>query len=374
MSLLANAIMVPLSNLSLAIGFFQIVIGTFSGFLSSAIASANLILLKFQLFTVNVLASFKFSYIGFYRFNTLNTIAYFIILFVLFTAKKHTIKLRILISCLVIIVLFVVNLDYDRKLRVSFLYVRQGDCTLLETPDGSTILIDCGTKEFTYNSGESTILPYLKRRGIEKIDLLILTHPHNDHIGGIEPILKNFTVKKILFNGSNEENRLTEIMDKLIIENKIPVEKISGGDFIEGYGNLKLYFLNPPPNDTLQTSEHTKSIVMKLKYRNSEFLFLSDLSTGGEEMILDTYGSFLKSDVLKVSHHGSKNASSIPFILACRPECAVISCGKDNVFGHPSEMVLTKFSLLGSKILRTDRDGAIIFESDGNKPELINWK
>ncbi|MBI5403765.1 MAG: DNA internalization-related competence protein ComEC/Rec2 [Ignavibacteriae bacterium] len=373
-SLIANAVMVPLSNLSLAIGFFQISSATFSSFISSVIADANYFLLKFQLYFVNTLASFKYSYINFYRFDSVNTVAYFLILGILITAKKRTLKLRLYITAVIIAVLFFINIDYGEKLRITFLYSGQGDCTLLETPDGSTILIDCGTKEFRNNSGESTITPYLKRRGISKIDLLILTHLHNDHIGGIEPILKNFKITKIITNGSSEDSKLKENMYRLITEEHIPVEDMYSGDFIEGYGNLRLYFLNPEQNDSLHINEHTKSIVLKLQYGKVNAVLTGDLSFEGEKIISDSYGNFLRTDILKIPHHGSRNASSVPFLLNCRPEYAVISCGRDNVFGHPSDAVLAKLEILGSKVFRTDKDGAVIFESDGKGVELIKWK
>jgi competence protein ComEC len=372
-SLIANAIVVPLSNLSLAIGFFQIVIATFSGFLSSIISLANLYLLKYQLFIVNYLASFKYSYIGFYKFNTINTIGYFVLLFTIITIKKETIKLRLLILSVIIFVLVIFNLNYNSKLKITFLYVGQGDCTLIETPDGSNILIDCGMKDLFSNSGES-IVPFLKRKGIRQIDLLILTHLHYDHIGGIEDILNSFTIKRIIDNGSTENNNLIRNMKKLINDYKIPREKIFSGDFIEGYGGLRFFFLNPQKDDTLYSNEHSKSIVLKLKYENTEVIFIGDLNIEGETNISGIYGSFLKANILKVSHHGSKNASSIPFLINCKPEYAVISCGKDNLFGHPSELVLNKLELLGAKVFRTDKDGAVIFESDGKTIESVEWR
>lgn len=372
-SLIANAIVVPLSNLSLAIGFFQILVATFSDFLSAVIAGVNFYLLKFQLFTINYFASLKFGFTNFYRFNTINTIGYFIILFILFTFKKDKIKLRLLFLSLTIACVVILNLDFRNNLKITFLYVGQGDCTLIETPDGSNILIDCGMKDFKYNSGEN-IVPFLKRKGINQIDLLILTHLHYDHIGGIEYILNNFDVKKIIDNETRLNNSLIRKLESLVIANKIPRDKFYSGDYIEGYGNLRLFFLNPQKDDSLHNNEHSKSIVLKLKYENTEILFISDLNFEGENFITNTYGDFLKSDILKVSHHGSKNASSIPFLLKCEPRYSVISCGKDNIFGHPSELVLTKLDLLGSKILRTDKDGAVIFVSDGKTLELINWK
>jgi len=282
--------------------------------------------------------------------------------------------LRVFISILIIAALFLVNIDYGSKLRMTFLYTGQGDCTLLETPDGSTILIDCGTKEFKYNSGESTITPYLKRRGISKIDLLILTHMHNDHIGGIESVLREFEIKKIIAGESNESTALSILTDKLVTEKKIPKENMYAGDFIGGFGNLRIYFLNPQDKDTLHTNEHTKSIVLKLQYGSTSAVLAGDLNFEGESVIAGKFGNFLKTDILKIPHHGSRNASSIPFLLNCRPEYSVISCGKDNVFGHPSELVLEKLNILGSKISRTDKDGAVIFESDGKSIQQVKWK
>ncbi len=373
-SLAANAIVVPLSNLSLAIGFFQISAGIISGFLSSVIAEVNYLLLKFQLTMIHYFASLRLGYTSFYRFDTINTVGYFVILIIIFTYKKERVKLHILFLTVTIILLFILNLKFDNNLRITFLYVGQGDCTLIETPDGSNILVDCGMKDFRYNSGESNIVPYLKRKGINRIDLLILTHLHYDHIGGIEYVLNNFEVKRIIDNGTKRNNSLIRKMENLVLEKSIPKEKIYGGDYIEGYGNMRLYFLNPDKNDTLTASEHTKSIVIKLKYEDTEILLISDLSTEGELHITNTYGNFLKSDILKVSHHGSRNATSIPLIMKCKPEYAIVSCGKDNIFGHPSELVLTKLELSGSKVLRTDRDGAIIFESDGKSLRQVNWK
>jgi competence protein ComEC len=186
--------------------------------------------------------------------------------------------------------------------------------------------------------------------------------------------LNNFEIKKIIDNGTKINNSLIRNMENLVVANKIPKDNFYSGDYIEGYGNLRLFFLNPEKNDSIRSNEHTKSIVLKLKYKNVDVLFISDLNIEGDSYITNIYGDFLKSDILKVSHHGSKNASSIPFLMKCKPEYSVISCGKDNIFGHPSEMVLTKLNLLGSKILRTDKDGAVIFESDGKILELIKWK
>ena len=185
-SLLANLIVVPIANIALAIGFFQIIVSIVSPFLSSIIAESNNILLSIQLWFIRWCASFDFAYIEFYKFNLFYTVVYFLILLSLFTATRKNVKFRILLSALIFTTAVLLNMNLNKKLKVTFLDVGQGDCAVIQTPDDKTIIIDCGNKSLTYDSGERTIAPYLKRNGISRIDLLILTHYHLDHVGGVE--------------------------------------------------------------------------------------------------------------------------------------------------------------------------------------------
>ena len=399
-SLLANAIAVPLSNLSLAIGFFQIVVSVFSNYLSTVIAGTNNLLLYLQLVFIKWCASLNFAYIEFFRFNLINTFLYFGALLLLITSKKKNIRNRILIFVLIVSFAIILNLDFRKELKITFISVGQGDCTLLQTPDGSNILIDCGPDSWNYgqkertenireinneklfeterarefNSGELTIAPYLKRLGIKCIDMLIVSHYHSDHIGGLSYILENFEVKKIVDNGVYDNKHKYIEIENLILKKQIPRDIIKSGDIITGFGDLKFYFLNPVMIDTEDKDNNVNAIAFKLKYKNSEMLYMSDISFEGENNILNVYGDFVKSGILKIAHHGSKNASSTDFINKCKPEYSVISCGRNNNFGHPANIVLENLEKIGSKICRTDLDGAVIFVSDGNSFRKEEWK
>ena len=379
-SLLANLVVVPLANIALAIGFFQIIAGVFSGFLSSIIAETNNFLLSFQLIFIKWCASFDIAYTEFYKFNLFNTVAYFVILISLLTATMKKLKFRLVLSFLIIASVFIYNVDFEKKLKVTFLDVGQGDCAIIHTPDDKTIVVDCGKKSMSYNSGERTIAPYLKRNGITKIDLLILTHYHLDHVGGVKYLLENFEVDKIIDNEQKHNSKTAKTIDNLIREKKISRIKIKSGNYIDGIEDLRIYFFNISSKENNSYSNFGKgdpnneSLVFKLKYKETDILFTGDIETGGERCLQRNYSEFLESDILKVAHHGSGSSSSIPFLVKNKPEYSVISVGMFNKFDHPSKIVLNRLENICSNILRTDLYGAVILESDGFNIDVIDWR
>ena len=379
-SLLANLFVVPIANIALAIGFFQIIISIVSPFLSSVIAESNNILLSIQLWFIRWCASFDFAYIEFYKFNLFYTIIYFLILLLLFTATRKNVKYRILLSVLIFSAAVLLNLELNKKLRVTFLDVGQGDCAVIQTPDDKTIIVDCGIKSLTYDSGERTIAPYLKRNGISRIDLLILTHYHLDHVGGVEYLLENFEVDKIFDNGQRNNSNISKTIDNLVIAKKITRLKIKSGSLIDGIEKLRIYFLYPEKNENYlsyysrEDNQNNESIVCKLKYKDVDILFTGDIEEEVEEPIQKNYSNFIESDILKVAHHGSSTSSTIPFLVKSKPEYSIISCGTYNKFNHPSVNILNRLENISSKVLRTDMQGAIIIESDGFDIEVVEWR
>ena len=361
-SLVANSIAVPLSNISLAIGFFQIVVATFSSYLSSVIGETNSLLLWFQLIFIKFCAGFDFSYFEFYKFNTLNTIIYFFILIYIVYSNFKNLHFRISISLLILIFTILVNINFHNNLKITFISVGQGESALIQTPEGKNILIDCGPLRADFDSGENIIAPYLKRNDIKNIDLLILTHNHNDHAGGSNFIIKNFFVKKVLINFDD----YNIYFEKLLSPRNFELQSIKCGDVIK-IDNLKLYVLYP-----FDSTRNGSPLVILMKYKDESILFTSDISKDEERNISVFYGDFLKSNILKVSHHGSKNSSSPELLAKCRPEYSVISCGLNNRFNHPAAVTLEKLEFLNSNIYRTDLDGAVIFESDGYSLKLKN--
>lgn len=380
-SLLANVVVVPLANLSLAIGFFQILSGLFSDYLSSVIAEANNILLSSQLFFIKWCASLKFAYINIQSFNFSKFILYYIILLLLITIENKKELFRNLIYVfLSVSIYYLINHDFKKNLRITFMDIGQGDCALIQTPDDKTILVDCGIINDNFNSGKRTIGPFLDRNGIERIDLLVITHLHSDHIGGLNYLMENFKINKIIESGQRSETDFTLKMDSLIQNKNIPREKIRTGDMINGMDNLRIYFLFPDnkfvnsEGHTFENNLNNGSVAFILQYKECKIFFSGDIEKESEKFLVRNYSDFLKSNILKVAHHGSITSSTIPFVILNKPEIAVISCGMYNKFNHPSDIVMKRLENCGTKIFRTDMDNAVIIETDGYKENIIEWK
>ena len=380
-SLLANIAAVPLSNFSLAVGFLQMLVAAFSGYLSSLITEVNSLLLYIQLAFIKWCASLDFAYVQVTSFSIIDILCYYLILIVLLSINdKSRIAFSIIICILILLAKYVYGIDLTKKLRVTFLDVGQGDCSVIQTPGNSTILVDCGRTSFISNSGERTIEPYLRRIGSDQIDILIITHLHLDHIGGINYLLENFKIGKIIESGQRFPTAFTDTMDSLIENKKVPREVVRSGDYIDELEDIRFYFLFPDGEfvdvngNTRGKNLNNGSVAFILKFRDTELFFSGDIEKESEKFLCDTYSDFLKTDVLKVAHHGSITSTTIPFIIKNKPEYAVISCGMYNKFKHPSDIILNRLEKTGAKTFRTDLEGAAVMESDGERIDFIEWK
>ncbi len=240
--------------------------------------------------------------------------------------------------------------------QVTILDVGQGDSILVQS-ENSTLLIDAGT-----NSGAKSLDSTLKSKGVSRVDFLVGTHPHEDHIGGMDTIIKDFSIGTIYMpdvtaNTKTFEDVLAAIEAKGLTITA-PVPKSS---FTVGAATATIL----GPNSSSYKNLNDYSIVIHLTYGQRSFLFTGDAGTGPEKEMLDR-GYDLKSDVLKVAHHGSNSSTSEAFLKAVAPEYGVISVGKDNDYHHPHQVTLDKLQAAGVKVLRTDQNGDITFTSDGN--------
>ncbi len=244
------------------------------------------------------------------------------------------------------------------KLKIHFLDIGQGDSILIQTPYLQNILIDGGPDQKVLEELSQT-MSYV----IDDIDLLILSHPHLDHIGGLVDVLKRYQVKKILVSAVNYKNVFYEEFLKEINNQNIDIEIAeSKKDFIIA-PNLFLDLIYPIHNIAGKNFENVNnaSIVFKLIYKNNRILFVGDCELECEDKILSANFD-LSADILKVGHHGSRTSSSLDFLNAVKPKIAIIQSGKDNQFGHPHEETLEKFKKLGIDLKRNDLDGRINLE------------
>ncbi len=255
------------------------------------------------------------------------------------------------------------NTNPKGKMEVHFIDVGQGDSSFVQLPNNETVLIDGGTR----SSGKK-VVDYLKKLGVKKIDYLIATHPHEDHIGGLPEVIRNFEVGRIFMPNKTAN---TVIFEELLLEIKkkdLKIELVNGGDVLIDDDELKFEIFAPNSEKYEKTNDY--SIVNKITYINNAFLFTGDAEVSSEkEMIKEGYD--LSSDVLKVGHHGSSTSTTEEFLKKVDPKIGVISSGKGNNYGHPHKETIKKLKTYDVKILRTDKLGDIRIISDGNSINVI---
>ncbi|MDD4900522.1 MAG: ComEC/Rec2 family competence protein [Patescibacteria group bacterium] len=266
-------------------------------------------------------------------------------------------------AILVAIPLFWLYWSQPQKLEADFLDVGQGDAILIKTPAGQNVLIDGGPDKTVVRRLSENLAWWDK-----EIDLMILTHPHDDHVTGLIEVLKRYQVKKILYTGvtHNAPNYLSWL--KLVRDKKVPLEIVDRAQTIALGENTRLEILYP--NSSLLNRAikdlNQSSIISKLIYGQKKILLTGDAGAEVEDALIAA-GVDLPADVLKVGHHGSSYSTGEAFLKLVRPDIAVIAVGRDNQFGHPSLRTIKRIERQGAKIYRTDLEGTIRLASDGRK-------
>lgn len=330
--------------------------------------------------------------------------------------------------CLLVLLGFAYQPDvFNRQGEVDFLNVGQGDSILIRTPTHRVLLVDGGgTLSFVkkgeewrlrkdpYEVGRKLLVPLLKRRGIHAIDYLIVSHEDADHIGGLQAVLEEIPVKRLLFNGTLKESSNAKKLFRLALDRHIPLYPVHGGMKLQVDDFTELTFLYPAaeaaqaPTDSnvlhVENQQNAYCVVFWMRMYRSTFLFTGDMDQAAEAEIVqgnplaeirkmepgsggwgrddgsvnaargwggnptDTTGDGTDArpriDVLKVAHHGSKTSTSEAWLDYWKPLTAVISVGKNNVYGHPNPQVLERLQSEASAVYRTDLDGEVQFRVD----------
>ncbi len=269
----------------------------------------------------------------------------------------------LLVACIVGLCLgnTVASLDTPKNLLVHYLDVGQADSILIQLPDSKVALIDAGNKD-----DSAKIIKYLKDLKINKIDYLIGTHPHEDHIGGMADIVKAFQVDKIYMPKVTTTTATYKYLITTIKNKKLTIIEAKAG--VDIVANNLFKFTVLAPTLTKYEDMNNYSIVAKLVYNKNSFLFTGDAEKISEDLIIKAKYN-LKADVLKVGHHGSTSSTSTAFARAVSPKYSIISVGLYNVYNHPDNIIINRLKLYG-EVHRTDKEGTIIVMSDGSKITL----
>ncbi|MBM4170940.1 MAG: DNA internalization-related competence protein ComEC/Rec2 [Ignavibacteria bacterium] len=380
-SLLANIVVIPTIGLVISIGILTIVLGPILSWFGLVFGSANELLTYLLFSFVRLIGKPESSFISIQQFSVYDSILfYFFVLLVFMLWKKlSTIITKFIFAVLLCITLFLgfklddFELLPDNHLSVLTIDIGQGDAILIKFSNGKTALIDAGDATEYFDNGERVILPLLNFLGIEKIDYGFISHVDADHYKGFYSLIKHNRISSIYKPKLDSlENKDVEL-EKFISSYKIPIKYYAKSQI--DFESSKLYILNDTLSGYFQSmSSNDRSGMLKVQFGESTFLFTGDAGIRAEKYYLENYVHFLESTVLKAGHHGSKTSSSQEFVDIVKPKIAIISAGILNKFKHPHFEILDRFGKSNTKILRTDKSGAVLLRSDGIKVEIINWK
>ncbi len=254
------------------------------------------------------------------------------------------------------------------SMSVHFIDVGQGDA----------ILIDCGTTEVLIDGGgsNSNVISYLNNYVDGPLEVVVATHPHADHIGGLINVLESFNVEEVWKNGEESTSQTYTIFNNVINSKAGTIRQLLRGETLDvattsSYLDLAFSVLNP--SDTLAKNVNNNSVVLEFTYGDTKFLFEGDAEQEAEASMIEA-GVLSDIDILKIGHHGSRTASSSPFLAAATPEVAIYMAGTGNTYGHPHTKTLTAVSVIGATIYGTDVNGTIVISTDGQTYSVTTAK
>lgn len=380
-ALFANLLIIPLSGLIIYGGIITLIAVLIGGWSAAIFASANSFLSQITISIVAFFGKSGSSYIEINQFSFYDALLYYIglvtLIYILKNFSATGAKITAVTFAAVALFFFMsfdnYSLAKNGELTVIGVDVGQGDATLIKFPNGQTALIDAGNAYKNFSNGDKVILPLMTRLDMDFIDYAFITHLDADHYYGIYKLIEKGKIGTVFKPPADSLNKTDLKFENFLKRNNCTIIHFGKESF--SIGNARLYFFNSPfLYEGEKNNSNSRSMILKLVYGANSFLFTGDADRQIEKKLTLAAGHFLKSDVLKAGHHGSKNSSLPEFIDKAKPEYVFISAGIENRFRHPSPEVLKLFFESGVQVFRTDKTGAVIITSDGRKISFIDWQ
>ncbi len=379
-SILANVLVVPLTSMLMGTQILALLISLLWSPLAAILSAGCSGITYITYWVVILTGSSSFSYFSIGGFSYLAVVTYYAVLSMLiyflpqFTSlRSKTFLLTSATLCLIMVHIVMIHPLFEKgKLNILTIDVGQGDATLIQTPEGETILVDAGNGNIDFDNGKRVILPLLDYLHIDKIDYAIISHLDADHYKGIFALLSAGKIKTLLKPPSYRH-----IEDSVLVyyANRHDVKSFVPNDSVWQIGGCRIYFMdNQSAWQVPSFSPNDMSLCFRLQYGNTSALFTGDAQGGRETLWTEGLGSLIDVDYLKVAHHGSKHGTTKQFLELATPSIAVISVGERNIYQHPNKEVLERLQTAGTRIYRTDKQGAIFFQSNGVKFEEVGWR
>ncbi len=369
-AVLANLILVPLSGFLVMLGFVMITGAMVIPVLGRLMAPLIKLLCALLIKGNEIFAALPWTFVRVISPSLIFMTCYYLVFWFLSQNRPLGIRYPLLWCCGLIIAALAVSIlvpIIDNDLYIVFLDVGQGDCIYIRTPDERHILIDGGGKHSagytgTFDVGEDVVVPFLLKNGVWNLDLVVMSHAHNDHIEGLVSVLESIPVKAFMEYPPGEDNENYVRIKELVAKNGIRNIYAHEGFSYRIGKDVWLEVMYPPKEpEKVQTllskGDNNRSLLLLLRYQGTGVLFTGDIESDVEQYLAPEWNGNV--DVLKVAHHGSNTSTADEWLEAVKPQLAIIQVGK-NSFGHPHSQVLQRLEQRGVRVLRNDHHGAVM--------------
>lgn len=362
--IVANLLLVPLFNICLVMTILLIPMSFVNGYLASSMGTVIDSIINVQSLSMNILSYFPVLYVKVRSPSIFEIILYYFIMFIVFeiiiyrNVNRRAFKL-VVIFFVAILVTNQLLISLDNSLSIEFIDVGQGDSILIRSKRGN-YLIDTGGDIFgQFDVGENVLLPYLEKQGIFKLDRIFISHFDKDHCGSLPYLMDNMKIEKIYISYTDDDNELYRDIKVKAIERGVSLRILKKGDLLKLSNDTHLLVISPDRDllDMVKGKDNDLSLVLLLMHLDNKVLFTGDIERRGEMNVVETLHTNI--DLLKVPHHGSNTSSSVELLQKLKPKAAVVSAGRNNMFGHPHGEVVKRYEENNISLYRTDESGLI---------------